>query len=230
MTDSTRIQRYAGLWKMRASALVLLFFGLAGCAASSGQFEDADAAAEASRYATNAEKAEAHLQFKEAIAWYEKAAELGDAKSMNELGWIYFGAHDNPGRQLKDYSRARLWFEKAANLHYVPAITQLGVMYNGDGSIGAPSDHVKAARLFQEAARAGDAQAMNNLGVLYLQGKGVPKDVDKAVYWWGKAVEVDKNGPSGNAAQSWLDLRDGKGICIRCPPSANPAQQNSVNY
>ncbi|WP_075643772.1 tetratricopeptide repeat protein [Paraburkholderia monticola] len=228
MTDSPR-KRYATFWKTRSIALVLLLFGFAGCATSSGQLVHGDTGAETKEYVTNAENAEAHLEFKEAIGWYEKAAALGDAKSMNELGWIYFGAHDIPGRQLKDYSRARSWFERAAGLNYVPAITQLGVMYNGDGSMGAPADHVKAARLFLEAARAGDAQAMNNLGLLYLQGKGVRQNVNEAVYWWRKAVEVDKNGPSGRAAQSWLDLHDGKCLFPLCRAPVNSAQQNNVH-
>ncbi|MFM0090768.1 tetratricopeptide repeat protein [Paraburkholderia sediminicola] len=177
----------------------------------------------------NAERAETRLDFKDAIAWYQKAADLGDAKSMYELGWIYFGSHDIPGRQLKDYTRARSLFERAASLHYVPAITQLGVMYNADGSLGAPADHAKAARLFLEAAQAGDAQAMDNLGVLYSQGKGVLRKINEAVYWWTKAVEVDKNGPSGKAAQSWLDLHNGKGICPDCLRPAQSSQKNNFH-
>jgi hypothetical protein len=172
-------------------------------------------------YVSSAEKAEAHLEYKEAITLYERAADLGDARSMNSLGWIYFGARDIPGRQLKDYTKARFWFEKAAGLHYVPAITQLGVMYNGDGSMGVPSDHVKAAELFLTAAQAGDAQAMDNLGVAYYQGKGVPENIDEARRWWKKAIEIDHDGGGGRAAQSWLDLLDGKGLCPDCPTTTH---------
>jgi TPR repeat protein len=169
-------------------------------------------------YVAKAKQAETQLNYNDAIIWYQKAADLGDAESMNELGWIYFGAHDIPGRQLKDYSKAAIWFQKAANLNYAPAITQLGVMYNSDGSLGLPEDHVKAAQFFLKAAQAGDAQAMNNLGVMYYQGKGVPRrDSDKAVYWWKKSVEADKNGFGGKAAQSWLDMHDGKPWCPYCP-------------
>jgi TPR repeat protein len=223
MTDSAR-KRYAILGKIRSSAYLLLLLGLVGCATSSGQPAHGDTAVEAHEYAANGESAEEHFEFKRAISWYERAANLGDAKSMNELGWIYFGAHDNSDRHLTDYSRARFWFERAENLHYVPAITQLGVMYNADGSMGAPEDHVKAAKLFLEAAQAGDAQAMNNLGVMYLQGKGVGQNSTDAVYWWRKAVEVDKNGPSGRAAQSWLDLYEGKCVFPLCLAPAKSAQ------
>jgi hypothetical protein len=83
-------------------------------------------------------------------------------------------------------------------------------MYNGDGSLGVPADHVKAAQLFLKAAQAGNAQAMNNLGVMYSQGKGLPRDIDQAIRWWKKAIEVDGNGASGKAAQSWLQMYNNK--------------------
>jgi len=171
------------------------------------------------KYVARATQAEARLDFDEAITWYKQAAYLGDAKSMYELGCLYFGFHDIPGRELKDYAKAAAWFQKSAELNYIPALTKLGVMYNGDGSLGVPEDRVKAAQLFLKAAQAGDAQAMDNLAVMYGQGKGVPKDIDAAVRWWKKAVEVDGNGQSGKAAQSWLDVHDGKPVCVYCASS-----------
>lgn len=42
---------------------------------------------------------------KEAIAWYKKAAEQGDALSQNALGRLYF----NNG----EYESAKLWYRKA---------------------------------------------------------------------------------------------------------------------
>lgn len=182
-------------------------------------FADDAIAHNAIEYFANARQAERRLDFNDAIIWCQKAAELGDANSMYELGGIYFGAHDIPGRRLKDYSKAAAWFGKAADLNHIPAITQLGIMYNADGSLGVPEDHVKAAQLFLKAAQAGDAQAMNNLGVLYGRGSGVPRDINEAVRWWEKAVEIDGKGPAGKAAQSWLDLHNGKPLCVYCPPS-----------
>lgn len=160
-------------------------------------------------YIKNAESEEAKFNYQGAIFWYEKSANLNDARSMYKLGSIY--------EQLDNYSEERRWFEHAANLHYIPAISSLGIIYNGDGSMGVPPDHVKAVKLFLEAAHAGDAQAMNNLGVAYYQGNGVTKNINEALHWWSKAVDVDKNGASGRAAQTWLDLLHGKGLCPNCP-------------
>lgn len=158
----------------------------------------------AAQYVAEAKLAEQRLDFIGAMAWYQKAANLGDAKSMYELGWIYFGSHDIPGRHLQDYAKAAMWFQRAADLDYAPAITQLGVMYGSDGSEGVPEDDVKAAQLYLKAAHMGDAYAMNHLGYVYSHGKGVPKDMNKAVFWWKKAVAA--GGQPGAAAQTWLDI------------------------
>jgi len=85
----------------------------------------------AARYVAEAKQAETRLDFGEAISFYEQAAMLGDAESMNELGWIYFGSHDIPGRHFQNYPKAATWFQRAADLNYAPAITQLGVMLGG---------------------------------------------------------------------------------------------------
>jgi len=85
----------------------------------------------AARHVAEAKRAETRLDFGEAISFYEQAARLGDAESMNELGWIYFGSHDIPGRHFQNYPKAATWFQRAADLNYAPAITQLGVMLGG---------------------------------------------------------------------------------------------------
>ena len=44
-------------------------------------------------------------------------------------------------------------------------------------------DPARAASLFQRAADQGDAKAQSNLGQLYIDGHGVPKDHIKAYQW-----------------------------------------------
>jgi TPR repeat protein len=185
----------------------IIFAGLVlllTCSVSNAQDESTRDLNGAAQYVAEAKLAEKRLDFSEAISWYEQAARLGDAESMNELGWIYFGAHDIPGRHFQNYPKAATWFQRAADLSYAPAITQLGVMYGADGSEGVPEDDVKAAQLYMKAATMGDAYAMNHLGYVYSHGKGVPKDMGKAVFWWKKAVVA--GGEPGKAAQTWLDL------------------------
>lgn len=164
---------------------------------------------QANDYVKAANQAEKKHDFNTAFGWFEKAAELGDPKAMYDLGWFYFGGYDIPGRHFQDYRKAAFWFQKAVDLNYLPALTQLGVMYDSDGSSGVPRNFTKAAQLFLKAAEAGDAQAMVNLGVMLSQGDGVPRDNNKAEFWWKKAVQEDKNGQAGQAAQSWLQTENG---------------------
>ena len=45
-----------------------------------------------------------------------------------------------------------------------------------------------AAREFKALAEAGDAGAQASLGYLYYAGEGVPRDYERAVFWYGKAA------------------------------------------
>jgi TPR repeat protein len=69
-------------------------------------------------YVAKAKQAETQHDYNDAINWYQKAADLGDAESMNELGWIYFGAHDIPGITVTVHSitslRLRQGFQLSA--------------------------------------------------------------------------------------------------------------------
>lgn len=49
----------------------------------------------------------------------------------------------------------------------------------------------KAFASYKKGAERGDADSQQSLGFLYRFGKGVPKDRDKAIYWWKMAA---KNG------------------------------------
>ena len=50
-------------------------------------------------------------------------------------------------------------------------------------------DYQQSIRLFTESANAGDAEAARYLGIMYLRGKGVPKDNAKALQWFTLASE-----------------------------------------
>ena len=75
-----------------------------------------------------------------------------------------------------------------------------------DNKIEAAAPATKAKDLTPEEklsktkrdAKAGHAGAQNNLGVMYENGDGVPKDLAKAVEWWQKAAA------QGNAIAQYL--------------------------
>jgi TPR repeat protein len=70
------------------------------------------------------------------------------------------------------------------------AAQQLGVIY-AQGAAGVARDDARAARLFERAARVGHRRAEFNLGILYLRGQGVPRDLVEARAWLQKAAAGD---------------------------------------
>ena len=52
------------------------------------------------------------------------------------------------------------------------------------------TDLDQAMTWFQKSADAGNAKAMYYIGVLYHDGKGVPKDAVKALDWFTKAAKL----------------------------------------
>jgi TPR repeat protein len=50
-------------------------------------------------------------------------------------------------------------------------------------------DYATAVRLIRPLAESGDAVAETNLGAMYIDGRGVPKDVSHAVVWLHKAAQ-----------------------------------------
>jgi TPR repeat protein len=65
----------------------------------------------------------------------------------------------------------------------------LAWMYT-QGAGGRSPDPARAVRLYQQAARAGDAAAQNNLAELYEIGRGVAADPAQALDWYRKAAEA----------------------------------------
>jgi len=55
---------------------------------------------------------------------------------------------------------------------------------------GVARDYAQARSWFEQAAEAGNAEAMRNLGILYENGEGVAKDSAQAHNWYQKAAEA----------------------------------------
>jgi TPR repeat protein len=119
---------------------------------------------------------------------YEKAANMGNAASMNNLATLYAGGLGVP----KDPAEARKWYEKAAAAGVPFALANLGNLYR-DGN-GVPKDPAKARKFYEEGAAAGQTNSMANLGYLYQTGNGVPQDYVEARKWYEKAAAADNAG------------------------------------
>lgn len=71
------------------------------------------------------------------------------------------------------------------------AQTELGLDY-------MPQNYAKAAYWLDLAAKQGDAQAENDLGVLYDFGHGLPQNYTKAAYWYRLAAKQGNSWAQGN--------------------------------
>ena len=70
-------------------------------------------------------------------------------------------------------------------------------------------DYATALEKWQTLAEAGDAEAQNSLGFLYLKGQGVPQDYGKARAWFEKAAAQDNAEAQFNLG---LLYKDGQGV------------------
>ncbi len=121
--------------------------------------------------------------YSQALNWFRKAADQGDAGGQNGLGIIYLSGAGVP----KDYALALVWYRKAADQGFDPAENDLGYMY--EFGRGIPQDYAMALVWFRKAADQNNTLAFENLGYVYLYGHGVPKDLAQARIWFQKAAD-----------------------------------------
>ena len=128
---------------------------------------------------------------KQALAWFQKAADGGDARAMRDLGLSY----DQPRHGLKkDDVQAVFWYRRAASAGDRIAMTNLGWMYqNGRG--GLRQDDVQAVVWFRKASALGEPHAMINLAGMYEQGgEAFPKTIGRPLFGVKKPLqEAGKN-------------------------------------
>jgi len=149
-----------------------------------------------------------NIDYAEALVWERKAAEQGDPRAQRDLAFMYergFGVVADPAKaaewnqkaaaqgnaeaQLhlakaldegegvnKDADEARKWYAKAAQQEQPAAQLELARESAGQGNCPV------AVHWYEEAAGHGQAQAMYELGRLFLDRCG--PDKDKAFRWF----------------------------------------------
>ncbi len=65
----------------------------------------------------------------------------------------------------------------------------------------------RAMNLWLPLAEAGDARAQEFVGILYEEGHGVPKDVDRAMSWYERAAESGDMAAQYNLGRIYLEGR-----------------------
>ena len=79
-------------------------------------------------------------------------------------------------------------------------------------------DYENASGFFRKAAECGHAGAQYYLGMMYINGLGLPRSREDALMWLNKAAEQDHAG----ARQELCVLRDGTEILDGEPPPEDP--------
>ena len=102
----------------------------------------------------------------QAVNWYRRAAEAGQANAQRNLGGCY---RDGIGVEA-DATQAVAWYRRAADAGYCGAQCNLGGCYK-DGT-GVKPDPTQAVAWYRRAAEAGLADAQHSLGHCY-QGRAL---------------------------------------------------------
>ncbi len=112
------------------------------------------------------------------------AAEQGDIDAQGLLGGMYY---EGMGTE-RNIIEAQRWWQAAAERNDAISQAQLGLLYVKAGQYPA------AKFWLEHSASQGNAQGLFNLGVLYLQGKGVQKDaaMAKSLFTQSAAKGYDK--------------------------------------
>lgn len=120
----------------------------------------------------------------EAVKYYKLAADRGNIEAKNSLARI---SDERVGPEhIQEVIQQYLAADNPS------AMFQLGDIYER-GRPGVPIDMKKAIEYFEIAAKYGNAEAAMHLGDLYREGKGVEKDLLKAIAWYQNGATNQAN-------------------------------------
>ena len=147
----------------------------AQCGYAEAQFQVAYFYSRGLGVAVNHEKAE---------EWFLKAAKQGHVIAQVQLIEIYY----KKGTEA-DLEEAFYWATEASKKQDPLAYYNLARFYeNGQG--GASKSFKRALEYYLNAFHGGRKEPLTSLGLAYLKGNGVLKDIEKAVHYWQCAAEL----------------------------------------
>lgn len=158
----------------------------------------------------------------EAMRWYLLAASQGNVDSFTRLAMAEVKLakeaflRDDKVKFMQSRASAMKWYTKAAEGGDSGAQFELAEMYNRMNDFGrsensrrvgitdADCDYVSAMKWYLKAAKSKYPHpgAMYRIGMLYLEGKGVPQDTETAIRW----LELASGGGAGWASEELTKL------------------------
>lgn len=155
------------------------------------------------QYFETAEQYLSQKVYSEALAWYRKAADLGNADAMNKVGEFYWKGLGVPVNAIE----AVAWYKKALSKNNARAQANLGHAYYW--GYGVSKDWQAAIEWYRKAAIQNDAEAQSSLAYMYLNGEGTDANADEAFNWYRRAAEQGNATAQVNIAFLYLN---GKGV------------------
>ena len=113
------------------------------------------------------------------LEWYKKGDLHGNTECERMLGCLYF---QGVGVE-RNLDTAMQYFEKAAAKGHAAAQNGVGRCHYEKGR------YEEAFKWWTKAAAQGDMYAEYNIGLCFENGRGVTKDIPKAIEWYAKAAE-----------------------------------------
>lgn len=133
-------------------------------------------------YIQKAEQAFERADIVNAITWYRKAAELGNAPAQTRLAYLLDNSEENES--------ALDWYRKAADQGYAEAEYGLAQMYAAGE--GTEKDELQALEWFQRAADQGHLPAIRLLSQTYEKGQlGQHVNYTRTLQWLNAGIDAN---------------------------------------
>ena len=110
---------------------------------------------------------------RKSINFYKASLAYGDLNAMNNLGKLYYFGIGVP----KNTETGIYMFETASKRNNINATYNLAKIYSCD----VHSNYKTSVQLFEKCINMGLLDALHDLGIMYLKGKGVGKDPETAM-------------------------------------------------
>lgn len=151
-------------------------------AALSAKAEQNDASAQVTLAAAYAAGSGVKQDYRQAAAWYQRAAAQGNPAAQCALGDLCEAGQGVP----QSDSQAADWYRRAAEQGFVSAQYNLAALYAVGR--GVRLDNAEALKWYLEAANRGDSLAQYNVGMRYAEGHGIAPDPAVAYQWLSLAA------------------------------------------
>ena len=123
-----------------------------------------------------------------AFIYFKKSAEQGDPYSAYNLANLYYNGYGI----TQNYERALELYKSAAEQDLPVALFELGCAYEKEFHGIVEKDLEKAVEYYKKGSELGDIDCKNNLGALYMAGKGLRKNQKRGFMLFYAASQNNK--------------------------------------